>query len=587
MKKEILEKFRALLSNDLSKEVISELKQLTVDFRAEKEKEEKQQLDRFLEDPENDKNDFVPAPDSLDEEFNVLNAEFNEKRKNFAEQRASEERTNLKEKENIIAGIATITNNEENVSKAFTMFKELQDRWKAVGRIPGDKHQEIITAYHAALDNFYYHIRIYKDLKDFDLRKNLENKKEILEKVKLLADKDNTKELEEAIKALQAEWFEMGPVPQDSYEALKTEFTEACDTVYAKIKIHYNKLKEQLTENLQKKQSILDRAKNITQSFPNEHKLWQKSTEKVIALQEEWKTIGFGPKKENEEVWQEFRTQCDLFFTEKKKHYDVLNKDFEINRARKEELCEKAEGLQNNTNWKDTAEKMVKLQQKWKEVGSAGQKHEQKLWTRFRGACNGFFDAKKLHFSGQDEKLQDNLKVKEEILTRIKDTKLGEDKDANLNTIRNLTKEWNGAGHVPRKDMDRINNEYQSLIDKLFESSNIDKDELEYSKFISRVQSYLVQEDYDYLIKKEKRFLDDKIKELEHQVIQYENNLGFFANSKGADKMLKDVMVNLNKAKTGIKRIEEQKKIMSRMQREKEKAAQQETVQESSNEAEA
>ncbi len=587
MKKDILEKFRALLATEISKEVISDLKQLTVDFRTEKDKENQQQLDRFLEDPENDKNDFVPAPDSVDEEFAVLSSEFAEKRKGFAEQRASEERNNLKEKEQIIAAITSITTNEENISKAFTMFKELQDRWKVIGRIPGDKHADIITAYHAALDNFYYHIRIYKDLKDFDLKKNLEHKKEILEKVKLLATKDNMKELEESIKTLQSEWFEMGPVPQDAYEELKNEFTEACDGIYAKIKVHYNKMKEQLTENLQKKQSILDRAKNLVQTMPSDHKHWQKSTEKIIALQEEWKTIGFGPKKENEDVWHEFRSQCDVFFTEKKKHYDLINKEFEINRARKEELCEKAEGLQGNTNWKDTSEKLVKLQQKWKEIGSAGQKHEQKLWTRFRGSCNAFFDAKKVHFSGQDEKLGENLKIKEELLQKIKDTKFGDDKEANLNTIRSLTKEWNGAGHVPRKDMDRINNEYQAVIEKLFESSNIDKDELEYSKFITRVQSYLTQEDYDYLIRKEKRFLDDKIKELEHQVIQYENNLGFFANSKGADKMLKDVMINLNKAKTGIKRIEEQKKIMSRMQREKEKAAQAETVQESAGESEA
>lgn len=574
MKKELLEKFRALLANDISKEVISELKQLTVDFRAEKEKEEKEQLDRFMEDPENDKNDFVPAPDALDEEFNTLNSEFNEKRKHFAEQRANEERTNLKEKEQIIASIANITNNEENISKAFTMFNELQEKWKGIGRIPGDKHQEILSAYHAALDNFYYHIRIYKDLKDLDLKKNFDHKKEILERIKQLSSKENVKELEESIKALQHEWFEMGPVPQDAYEDLKKEFTETCDAIYARIKEHYGKMKEQLTENLQKKQSILDRAKNLVQALPDNHKNWQKATEKVIALQEEWKTVGFGPKKENEDVWQEFRSQCDLFFTEKKKHYDLLNKEFEINRARKEELCEKAEGLQGNSNWKDTADKLVKFQQRWKEIGSAGQKHEQKLWTRFRGACNAFFDAKKQHFSGQDEKLQENLKIKQELLEKIRTTTFGEDKEANLTVIRSLTKEWNAAGHVPRKDMDKINSEYQAAIDKLFEGANIDKDELEYSKFITRVQSYLVQEDYDFLIRKEKRFLDDKIKELEHQVIQYENNLGFFANSKGADKMLKDVMANLNKAKTGIKRIEEQKKIMSRMQREKEKADQ-------------
>jgi len=572
MKQQLLEKFRALLAGELSKESITEQKQLIVDYRIETEREEKEQLERFLSDPENDKNDFVPTPDPLNDEFVSLLSEFNEKRKGYAEARAQEERNNLKAKEDIIASITAITNQEENISKAFTSFNELQERWKNIGRIPGDKHQEIITAYHAAVDNFYYHIRIYKDLKDFDLKKNLEHKREILERIKALQDKENIKELEESIKALQHEWFEMGPVPQDAYEALKADFSSACDVIYAKIKQHFSALKEQLADNLQKKQSLLDKATNLISTEPDSHKAWQKATEKIIALQEEWKSVGFGPKKENEEIWHRFRGICDAFFANKHKYYESLNKDFEINRVRKEELCEKAEALQKNTNWKDTADKLVKLQQKWKEIGSAGQKHEQKLWTRFRGACNAFFDAKKQHFSSQDEKLTENLNLKQAVLEKIKATVFGDDKEANLTAIKALIKEWNNIGHVPRNDMARINGEYQAAIDQKFEESNIDKDELEYSKFIARVQSYLNEEDSDFLIRKEKRFLDDKIKELEHQVIQYENNLGFFANSKGADKMLKDVMANLNKAKTGIKRIEEQKKIMSRMQREKQKA---------------
>ncbi len=572
MKQELLEKFRALLAGELSKESITEQKQLIAEYRNEIEKEQKEQLDRFLSDPENDKNDFVPAPDPLNDEFVSLLTEFNDKRKNFAEARAQEERTNLKAKEEIINSITTITNNEENISKAFSSFNELQERWKNIGRIPGDKHQEITTAYHAAVDNFYYHIRIYKDLKDFDLKKNHEHKREILERIKALQGKENIKELEEAIKALQHEWFEMGPVPQDAYEALKADFSAACDVIYAKIKQHYSTLKDQLAENLTKKQSLLDKASNFIAGELDSHKGWQKATEKIIALQEEWKAVGFGPKKENEEIWHRFRALCDTFFANKHKYYESLNKDFEINRVRKEELCEKAEAIQASTNWKDTAEKLVKLQQRWKEIGSAGQKHEQKLWTRFRAACNAFFDAKKVHFSSQDEKLGENLQQKQAMLEKIKATTFGDDKEANLTTIKALIKDWNAIGHVPRNEMNKINNEYQALIDQKFEESKIDKDELEYSKFIARVQSYLNEEDSDYLIRKEKRFLDDKIRELEHQVIQYENNLGFFANSKGADKMLKDVMANLNKAKTGIKRIEEQKKIMSRMQREKLKA---------------
>ncbi|HEX4886942.1 MAG TPA: DUF349 domain-containing protein [Luteibaculaceae bacterium] len=572
MKKEIIEKINALSAQELTKEITAEVKQLIADFTQQQELELKAQLEVFLSDPENDKNDFVPAVDPLEDEFRAAVEFYNQRRRHFAELRAAAERENLKTKEDVIAGISHITANEENISKAFAEFNAYLEKWKQTGRVPGDKHQEITSAYHAAVDNFYYHIRIYKDLKELDLKKNLELKKELLTKLEATAQKESVKEMEEAVRALQAEWYELGPVPKDQFDELRAQFTAVCDTIYAKIKTHFAQQKEIQQENLRKKQSILDKTVNIIQTKRESHKDWQKSTEKLIKLQEEWKTVGFGPKKENEEIWQEFRKQCDFFFAEKKKYYDSLGKEFEINRIRKEDLCDKVEAIQGNTNWKETADKIVKFQQQWKNIGSAGQKHEQKLWLRFRAACNAFFDLKKTHFASQDEKLAENLIKKEELLQRMEATVFGDSKEQNLELIKAFTKEWSALGHVPRKDMDRINSLYNKVLDNIFEKLQLDKEELEHSKFITRIQGLLGQEDYAFLLSKERKFLDDKIKELEHQVIQYENNLGFFANSKGADKMLKDVMINLNKAKSNIKRIEEQKKIMSKMMREKEKA---------------
>ncbi len=567
MKQEILDQLKELVSKEFTKELISEGKTLVNNYRDLRDKEEREQLEAFLADEENDRNDFMPTKDELEDQFDAVNLQFIEKKKAFTEARAAEERKNLAAKKDIIDKINFIVQNEENIGKAFNAFNELREEWQKIGRVPGDKHADVTSAFHVAVDSFYYNINIYKDLQDLDLQKNLTAKKEILAKLKELQTAENNKELEQNLKDLHKEWFDLGPVPREEFEPMKEEFNGLCDTLFAKVKEQYQKRKEEQQANLQLKQGVVDKVKNVDTSKINSHKGWQKATEKIIALQEEWKTIGFGPKKENEELWNDLRAHCDAFFDKKKVYYDGLHKDYDVNKAQKEDLCERAEALSENQNWKDTADKIKALQNKWKNVGPAGPKFEQKLWLRFRAACNAFFDNKKAHFEKKDEEFAGNYTAKIEMIEKIKSTELGDNKEENVKLIKSLIADFNAIGFVPRNKMDEVNKQYQDVIDAKFEACGIDKEELENSKFVTRVQSMLNAENYDFQIQKERRFLDGKIKEFQDTVIQYENNLGFFSNAKGNNPMVKDVMNKIAKAKQAIEKIQEQKKIMSKMKK--------------------
>lgn len=574
MKQDILDKLKELLSTEFTKELISEGKTLVNNYRDLRDEEVKEQLKVFLADEENDRNDFMPQKDEMEDAFDALHMEFLEKKKAFTEARANEERKNLAAKKDIIDKINFIVQNEENIGKAFNSFNELKEEWQKIGRVPGDKHADLTSAFHVAVDSFYYNINIYKDLQELDLQKNLTAKKDIIEKLQALTAEENGKELEQNLKALHKEWFDLGPVPREEFEALKESFNALCDTLFAKVKEEYQKRKDEQVANLALKQSIVDRVKNIETQGINSHKGWQKATEKIIALQEEWKKIGFGPKKENEELWTEFRAQCDAFFDKKKVFYDSLHKDFEVNKAQKEDLCERAEALKDNQNWKDTAEKIKAIQNKWKTIGSAGQKFEQKLWVRFREACNAFFDNKKAFFDKKDEELGGNYTAKIAQIEKIKNTTFGDNKDENVKLIKTLINEYNSIGFVPRNKMDEVNNLYQEVIDAKFGETGIDKEELEYSKFITKIQNILNSDNFDIQLQKERKFLDSKIKEFQDTVTQYENNLGFFSNVNSKNPLVKDVLSKIEKAKEAMTKLQEQKKLINKMKKKREQELQ-------------
>lgn len=567
MNAELLSNFSELLKTEWNKEVLTALKTLVDTLNQQVQEEEDQQLKAFLEDPENEVANFSSSPSEQTLEFKQLYDQYKEKRKVYAEQRAKEERENLAKKLDLIKQIEAVTKSEENISKAFTQFNELNEAFNAVGRIPGDKHKDIQTSYHAAVDQFYYNIRIYQDLKELDLKKNLDVKTALVTEIEGLAAKAPTKEVEDAVKKNQEEWYATGPVPKEDYEALKEKFQKACDAVYENLRSYHQERKEKMKENLELKQALLSKVSDINISEINSHKAWKKETEALLKIQEEWKAIGFGPKKENELVWAEFRKVCDAFFEAKNQFYAVLKKEQDVNQVKKIQLCEAAEALKDSTEWGDTAKKLVRLQNDWKKLGPARQKDEQKLWNRFRGACNHFFDSRTKHFEEKEASFGENLTLKKALIEKIDATKLADDKTENVKTIKALTQEWSQIGQVPKSDFKAINEQYDVAIGKLFDQSGISKSEIEQGKFVAKITAILNSNDADFLIDKEIKFLKDKISEQQATVIQYENNLGFFSGNTN-NPLVKDVTAKIEKGKGIIEKIDAQIRLIKKMKRE-------------------
>lgn len=547
MKQEIITRFTELLKTEFSPELDKELKELGKKFNDARKELRAKELATFLENEENQKEDFEPTVDPLDESFDDLYKEYREIKIQKQEERAAEERENLKQKKSILASVAEITDNEEHIGKAFEQFKELQSKWEAIGRVPGDVHQEILSAYHQAVEKFYYDIKIYRELREFDLKKNLETKKEIITKIQALDLDGDLKEVDMSIKQLQKEWFEVGPVSRELYDGLKAEFTKAADTVYEKLKAHFEVLKAERASNLETKKALLEQLGQIKFSANKNHKEWMASTDKVKEIQEKWKTIGPGPRKENEEVWAELRSVCDTFFEAKQAFYDVEKGKQDNNKKLKEALIVKANALKDDTDWKETSQKLIRLQADWKKVGPARQKDEQVLWKNFREACNSFFDAKTAHFSKMDEEFSGNLKNKEALLAEIEGLKTGGEKDAVIQKLNEFTKKWNQLGRIPRKDMDRIQGAYQKAMDVHYDSLGISAEELEHSKFMARLESFEGADNVEDLVANERRFIAEKVSALSETLGKFENNLSFFGGGsksplfKEAEQKVKQV----------------------------------------------
>jgi hypothetical protein len=499
------------------------------------------------------------APDEVREEFYAIYTEYKDRRNNAQQSKKDDESAHLREKRALIERLRTVIQSEENIGAALAQYKEIHEAWKHVGDIPRDKRQEIQSEYSRLLEDFFYHLKIYRELREHDLHRNHQLKLEVVQKIQQLEKVEQIKELEQAIKALQHEWDETGPVNNDDWENLKTAYWDAVRAVYARIHAFYEDRRSELSENLEKKKTIAERAKHLIEN-PGDlsnARGWEHATEQLLALQEEWKAVGFGPRKENEEIWKEFRGACDQFFTAKKNFFDQLRNQFDGVAAQKQALVEKVEALKGSTDWKQTTEQILKIQKEWKAMGNAGQRHEQKLWKEFRAACDQFFNAKQEHFAKQDEELSGNLETKQALIERIKAAVMPEDKREALNMLKDFSTEFSAIGFVPMKHKDTIYNAYRDALNSHYEKLKLEGAEQERMLFQARLDTLKASPNADKVLARERADLFDKMHKLKADILQYENNLGFFARSKGADALRKEVEQKINAAQRKIEEIQQ------------------------------
>lgn len=560
-----LEELKALTSQEdliLAGREVNELNTRFEDYMIEEERKlQIAQLDAQEKGEEIPENlELIKLKEAFREELKA----FREKRKTVLDAKNAEESTNLSKKKTLINKLRETIQNEENIGAAFGALKEIQESWKEIGDIAREKRDEIQTEYSRLIEDFFYNINIYKQLKDHDLKRNSQMKHDVIEKLKTLSTVTSIKEVEHQLKALQNDWEDIGPVNNDEWEQLKDEYWKAVHACYSRINTHYEDQRVVLNKNLELKQALLGNLTATVDTVPadTDSKFWEEATAVILKFQEEWKKIGFGPRKENEEVWVAFRAQCDRFFDLKKQFFGGLQTEFDKIAEKKKELIDKANALKDSTDWKNAANQLVNLQKQWKTLGNSGQRHEQRLWKQFRGACDVFFDNRQKHFDASTAEFDTNLVAKNEIIEKINAYVIPEDKKQALNDLKQFANDFNAVGKVPMKQKDAVYNAFKTALDKHYAELKLEGDEKTKVMFQARLDTLAGSPDSSRLFAREKADLRKKIDQLQHDVLQLENNLGFFANSKGADALKKEVEKKIERAKEEIVAIRQKIKLI-------------------------
>jgi hypothetical protein len=504
-------------------------------------------------------------PDPLKEEFYSIYNAYREQKTAVSTAKKLEQEANMRLKKNLIERLKTLIQEEENIGVAVATYKEIHEAWKQSGDVIREKRQEIQQEYSKLLESFFFNLKIYRELKEHDLKRNFQIKTELVEKIKALNSLESVKEMEASIKALQNEFDETGPVPQEEWENVKNAYWEAVKAVYAKIHEFYEGKREELRLNIEKKQALLDETKAFIASIGEvtSTKEWEELTQKLLQFQEDWKKIGFGTKKENEELWAAFRVECDAFFAKKKAFFEGIRSQFDAVASQKKQLVEKVQALKDSTDWKATSEAIVKLQQDWKKLGNAGQRNEQQLWKDFRGACDAFFNAKQKHFEESDKLNETNLAAKLDIISKIEAYEVTDDKKKALDDLKEFSSAFNAVGKVPFKEKDKVYNAYKTAIDAHYTKLKLEGAEKEKAMFQAKMDSLKANPNADKMIDRERKDLQLQIQNLKQEVNQYENNLGFFAKSKGADAMIKEIESKINGAKRKIEEYQRKIKLLN------------------------
>ncbi|MGZ3930464.1 MAG: DUF349 domain-containing protein [Bacteroidia bacterium] len=563
MKTEIIAKLEELLSKNAG-EVANDVRALQKEYQKLWKAEFEAAKQSFIDEGGKAK-EFVYEKSAEDNRVGELFETFNKLKKEEDNKLALEQQKNLLIRVDIIAKIKDLTQVSTNVGAAVKKLQELQTLWKETGAVSPHKYKEVQSDYSRAIEDFYYNLKIFRELQDHDLKKNLELKQELLGKIQSLLSLENIKETERLIKAYRNDWEEIGPVPNDKWEALKLEFRKALEDVYAKIKSHYHAIEEKKENNLNAKKELIEQAKVFLAETEQKNGIdkWNDLTNKLIGLQNQWKTVGRTTLKDNDAVWAEFRGICDAFFEKKKAFFNVVHeKQGEVKKL-KMGFIEKAEAMQNSTDWQKTSQDLMRLQDDWKKHILVNDREEGKLFFRFRKACNTFFDAKKAHFDGINAANEGNVAVKEEILARLNAFTYGDDISGAISRLKQFASEWNTAGQVPVKEKKRLNDAFYTKLDEYFDKLNMNKAEKAQLQFKSKIERLAASENASELLRREADHLKKQIDEINNSIRLYENNLGFFKNAKSDNPLLKEVNQKIEVEKQKIAEISAKRKLVT------------------------
>ena len=546
-KEELVKKLKEVLT--LPTPIKNEIDAIKQTFYKKHKAEQSEALKKHL-DAGGVKEEFEQKIDALEEELKEIIAEYRNIKAEQTQKIQQEKESNLAVKEKILEQFKALTDdldNIENVNEAINKVRALQQEWKNTGAVPQEKSNDLWKSYQLYNEKFYDYVKINNELREYDLKKNLELKTAICEQAEKLSEISDVQTAFRILQALHDEWKEIGPVVRELREEIWERLKAASSVVNKKHQDYFEGKKQEEEKNLAEKTAFCEQIETIDYTLLKNYKDWEEKTKEIIGIQGLWKLIGFAPKKANVKVYERFRKACDDFFQQKNDFFQRAKNELNENLEKKTKLCEQAEALKDSTEWKETSDKMIKLQKEWKAIGAIPRKQSDAVWKRFLAACDHFFEQKNQNTSGERQEQEKNLERKKEIVAKIEALDIENAKDA-FQQLKNLIGEWNNVGFVPFKEKDKVYKAFKKATDEMFDKLKVDEQNRRLHTFRTSIEE-LSSGKSSHSLFRERDKLKKDLEFLSNEISTYENNIGFFSSSSKAEKLIKDMEKKIEKLK--------------------------------------
>lgn len=557
-KEELLDTFARMLAEQPVQTIRRDVETLKIAFYRLRRTEVETARRAFIEGGGAEE-EFVPTVDGAEVRLKELFKEYRGRRDELIANLEAEKEQNYRTKLAIIDELKELINSDETLNHTFTKFRELQQRWKETGPVPLQQVKDLWETYNLHVENFYNFIKINKELRDLDLKKNYELKVALCEQAEALVLEPSIVEAFHKLQKFHDAWRETGPVANEYKEVLWERFKAASGRINKQHQEHFEALKAEQVKNLELKTELCAAAEELCGQPLTTRKEWNKASERLLEIQKTWKTIGFAPKKDNNRIYERFRTACDKFFEAKRAFYAGIKTEMDHNLQLKNELCEAAEALSESEEWKTTTDELIALQARWKEIGAVSRRHSDAVWKRFRAACDKFFERKAAHFSGVDSEYEENLKKKLALLDEMAAADVAA---GGFEVIRDFQRRWGEIGFVPIKQKESVQKRYKAVVDAMFDTLRGSERDRSMNRFRDKVSA--LKASGDRRLHSERERLYNKVRQMEQEIALLENNIGFFAKSKNAEALVADVRAKIDRIRAEMAATIEKVKLIDR-----------------------
>jgi hypothetical protein len=561
---ELINELRTLLEGPGFFEIIDQVESIKSNFYKKLKAKLVEDKKKFIEEGGFEE-EFKPEVDPYEHDLKTLLQQFKQRKAEHNKDIEAEKDENLKKKYEIIEDIKTLVNRKESINKTFQDFRDLQQKWREIGLVPQANMKDLWENYHHHVENFYDYIKINKELRDLDLKRNMEEKISLCEKAEALVLEPSIIKSFNALQKFHDLWREIGPVPRDKKEELWERFKAATTLINKKHQDFFESRKRSQKKNLDAKTALCEKVEEILDKEPASHKEWEDKSKDLVELQKYWRTIGFAPQKENTMIYERFRQACDSFFDKKREFYSKHKEVQSNNLQMKIDLCVQAEALKESTDWKKATEEFISIQKKWKEIGPVPRKQSDIIWKRFRSACDHFFKHKSEFFNSKDSEQVENLKKKNELIDAVVNFQSTGDDEKDFEMLRDCQRNWTEIGHVPIQQKDDVQKRFRDAINIQFDKLRVGDKDRNIMKFKNKMSDMKTTNRGQNKMFFERDKYIAKLRQLESDLVTLKNNIGFFANSKNAEALIQDVERKIAHNEEQIVYLKEKIKVIDNM----------------------